>query len=135
MKRSLALQSLSRDHHTALVLAKACVRAAEFGDEEEIASMCAKVELAFEQELTPHFNFEEENLLPRLQVAGELVPVERTLKEHGDLRAMAQNIGHHGSAAALSAFGQLLADHVRFEERELFPCYERLADEQGEMGS
>lgn len=126
MKRSPALQALSREHHTALVLAKACAGTAESEDEEKIVSMCARVERVFEKELQPHFKLEEEELLPRMNAAGERALVERTLQEHGRLRAMAQSIGHHGDAAALQAFADLLASHVRFEERELFACAERL---------
>lgn len=126
MKRSPALQALSREHHTALVLGKACARAAESGNEEKIAAMCVRVERDFEQELSPHFKFEEEKLLPRLKVAGEFALVERTLQEHEDLRAMAKNIGQHANAAALDAFANLLASHVRFEEKELFVTTERL---------
>ena len=126
MKRSPALQALSREHHTALVLSKACAGAAASKDAEKIAAQCAKVKRVFEQELEPHFKLEEEQLLPRMQAAGELALVERTLQENRDLRAMATSIALRGNAEALTAFAELLASHVRFEERELFATAERL---------
>ncbi len=126
MKRSPALQALSREHHTALVLAKACASAAASKDAEKIAAQCARVKRVFEQELEPHFRLEEEQLLPRMHAAGEMALVERTLQEHSDLRALATSIGLGGDAETLPAFAELLASHVRFEERELFETAERL---------
>lgn len=126
MKRSPALQALSREHHTALVLAKACASAAESEDAERIAAACVKVEQVFEADLQPHFKLEEESLLPRMQAAGASALIERTLQEHRDLRTMAREIGHRCDASALLAFSTLLASHVRFEERELFATAERL---------
>lgn len=126
MKRSAALQALSRDHHTALVLAKACTRAAESGDENTISAMCDRVELVFVEALEPHFKLEEQNLLPLMKTAGALTQVARTIKEHAQLRAMAQNFRQYGDAAALAAFASLLSSHVRFEERELFVTAEQL---------
>ncbi len=128
MKRSAALQALSREHHSALVLAKACIRAAETDAETAIANQCANVQHAFTAELTPHFDFEEKHLLPILSAAGDTGLVERTLREHESMRNMARTLCDHREAAALTAFGRLLADHVRFEERELFPRYELLAE-------
>lgn len=128
MKRIPALQALSREHHAALVLAKACIRAAELDAATAIADQCASVRHAFVAELTPHFDFEEQNLLPVLLAAGETELVARTLKEHEAMRAMVRTINDHVEAAALAEFGRLLSDHVRFEERELFPRYEMLAD-------
>lgn len=126
MKRSAALQALSRDHHTAPVLAKACARAAESGDGKMISSMCDRIERAFVEELEPHFKLEEQKLLPLMKMAGELAQVERTIKEHAQLQAMAQDISHPGDAALLAAFASLLSSHVRFEERQLFVTAEQL---------
>ncbi|BCK87536.1 hypothetical protein MIZ01_1320 [Sideroxyarcus emersonii] len=128
MKRIPALQTLSREHHSALVLAKACIRAAELDAGTAIAVQCANVQLAFTAELMPHFDFEERNLLPVLSAAGDTALVERTLKEHEAMRGMVRTICDHNETAALAAFGHLLADHVRFEERELFPRYEMLVE-------
>lgn len=128
MKRIPALQALSREHHSALVLAKACIRAAELEAETTVADQCANVQSTFTAELMPHFDFEEMHVLPVLSAAGEAELVERTLREHEALRGMARTLCDHREAATLSAFGRLLADHVRFEERELFPRYEMLVD-------
>ncbi len=125
MKRNASLRALSNDHHMALVLAKACARAVESGDEKMISAMINRVEQAFVEVLEPHFKLEEQKLLPLMKMAGELTQVERTIKEHAQLRDLAQNISQH-DAAALAAFASLLTSHVRFEERELFVNAEQL---------
>jgi len=51
MKRSAILQPLSREHHTALTLAKACDRAVQSGDESQVNLTCQRVIRAYEEEL------------------------------------------------------------------------------------
>lgn len=125
MKRHYALQSLSREHHPALVLALACRRAANSGDEEKIRETCGRVIRDFDANLAPHFRQEETVLLPLLQQAGQAALVSRTLEEHASLRALVESLRCH-DLAKLEAFGQALSDHVRFEEQELFPITEQV---------
>jgi hemerythrin-like domain-containing protein len=87
--------------------------------------LLATVPALFRGELEPHFQAEEDSLLPQLAQAGETALVARTLDEHAQLRALAAAIAG-GDAAALAPFGSLLRAHVRFEERELFATAERL---------
>ena len=63
MKRNPILQPLSREHHTALTLAKACERAGQSGDEALVGQVCQRAILAFQNELDPHFQFEEVSLV------------------------------------------------------------------------
>ena len=49
--------------------------------------------------------------------------VERTEADHASLRALAL-AARGGRRDGLVAFAERLTDHVRFEERELFPCCE-----------
>ncbi|MDO8811058.1 MAG: hemerythrin domain-containing protein [Gallionella sp.] len=125
MKRSPALQPLSREHHTALTLAKACERAAQSRDEEQIAKTCQRVIRAFSDELGPRFQIEEQSLLPLLRSAEMQPLVQRTMADHQQLRALLDGLRQH-NIEALDSFGKGLSDHVRFEERELFPVIERL---------
>lgn len=125
MKRSAALQPLSREHHTALTLAKACERAALSGDEELVAKTCQRAMQAFSNELEPHFQFEEQSLLPLLLGAETQPLVELTLADHQQLRALLNNL-QQNDAKALESLGKRLSAHVRFEERELFPAIESL---------
>lgn len=121
MKRSPILQPLSREHHSALTLAKACERAARSGDVSEVESACQRAIRAYSDELEPHFQIEEQSLLPLLQSQDTLV--QRTLAEHQQLRSLLNDL-RRNEAAALASFGRCLAGHVRFEERILFAALE-----------
>ncbi|HUX62424.1 hemerythrin domain-containing protein [Sulfuricella sp.] len=125
MKRHSALQSLSREHHGALVLALACTRAASSGSNEKIHAACERVARQFETDLEPHFRQEEDALLPLLRNAGQDALVRRTLDDHACLRAMANALCSR-DPACLGEFGKTLSDHVRFEEQGLFPIAEQV---------
>jgi iron-sulfur cluster repair protein YtfE (RIC family) len=125
MKRSPILQPLSREHHTALTLAKACERAALSGDAAMVSQACQRAIHAFANELEPHFRIEEQSLLPLLQGAESQMLVQRTLADHRQLRGLLTGL-QQNDVKALNSFGKDLTAHVRFEERELFPVIESL---------
>ena len=125
MKRSPILQPLSREHHTALTLAKASERAARSGDEALVRLTCQRVIRPFADELEPHFLTEEVSLLPLLHSPETQPLLERTLADHHQLRGLLVAL-RQNDAGALDSFGKCLAAHVRFEERELFPVLESL---------
>lgn len=124
MKRHPGLIRLSREHHSALALAK---RARRFGGEttEAAAGLLAEVAQAFAVELEPHFLAEESGLLAALDAAGQAALAERALADHQALRALARRLAA-GDTASLCRFGEVLEAHVRFEERELFPHAESI---------
>lgn len=112
-KRDARLRELSSEHHAALVWARRLRRGL---DRQPMAER-------FARELEPHFAIEETILAPALRESGEHALVDRLLAEHATLRRLA------AAADAHEAFGTALHDHVRFEERELFPrCEAVLAD-------
>lgn len=119
MKRHSALLKWSREHHAALVLAKRVNESSPGG----LNALISQVTGVFVLELEPHFHLEEKHLLPALLITGQREAVERTLAEHAELRTLAGqlDISH---PEVIRRFGKLLADHVRFEERELFPLAE-----------
>ena len=125
MKRTPALQPLSREHHTALALAKACERAVQSRDEGLVGKTCQRILQAFSDELEPHFQIEEQSLLPLLRSAGNAPLEQRTMEDHQQLRALLNGL-QQNDIEALDSFGKLLSAHVRFEERELFPALESL---------
>lgn len=124
MKRSEALAPLSRDHHHALVVARALVNATD-----ETAATAAQqfVEFLAGHELA-HFAVEESVLLP-------VIPAEargrelarRVLEDHAFLREALRRLREPAAAVdvgSLQSIGGRLRDHVRMEERELFPYLE-----------
>lgn len=125
MKRSTILQPLSREHHTALTLAKACERAAQSADDDLVAQICQRAILSFRNELEPHFRFEEVSLLPQLHGTASQPLADRTLADHQQLRGLLDAL-QANDVEALQRFGTCLSAHVRFEERELFPALENL---------
>lgn len=125
MKRSEFLQPLSREHHTALSLARSCERAAQSGDPEKVSQACQQAIQEFSRELDRHFQFEERSLLPLLQDTDTQPLVQRTLAEHRQLHALLDGL-QQNDVKALSSFGRCLIAHVRFEERALFPAIEGL---------
>lgn len=118
MKRTEALIPLSKDHHKALVTAKRINDLAEEAEVEIRNYWYAKREVLL-RELTPHFETEEQTLLPLLkEISTDLS--ERLLSDH---RLMLSMLRDEDNVQPIE-FAELLKTHVRFEEREMFPLLE-----------
>lgn len=117
MKRHPKLQSLSDDHHRALVLARKVKRA-----KDSLPKVWREVREKFAAELEPHFQSEEAWLFPMLDGGGEPTRADRARADHARLRELARVTSPAPAVAA--EFASLLESHVRFEERELFPRLE-----------
>ncbi len=78
-------------------------------------------------ELEPHFQIEEQELLPNLHTDAGKALIQRTQADHRALRDLCMGMQRR-ERAALAEFSRLLHSHVRFEERELFPIIEALLD-------
>lgn len=117
MKRVPELRDLSDDHHTALVLARRCERAASAGSADAAKATWDEVREAFAGHLEPHFEIEERLLLPALASIGEGHLAEGIRGDHAALRAL---LTEGRGELALRRFGERLRSHVRFEEREVF---------------
>ena len=129
MKRHRALQPLSRDHHVALVAAQRLRRAAA-GD----ADAARATFLAFWHEHgAKHFRVEEDVLLPAFAAYGDPGDprVVQMLVEHVRIRAAAAALAAgQAELEALHALGTALEQHVRLEEREVFPLIEDALPEE-----
>lgn len=92
---------------------------------------------AIDEEVERHFVFEEKELFPRLEDAGEGDLVELLLEEHAAVRDAA----HRFAAAARQdppgaelrpagfEFAERLASHAQKEEMSLLPALDNLLDE------
>lgn len=126
MKRSDALAPLSRDHHVALAMALRLRRTtAPAADRDAFTAF-------FATESTVHFAIEEDVLLPAV---ADVLPaddpdVALMLEQHAELRrrTAALATAPEPDPAALRELGELLAAHVRLEERTIFPRIEALID-------
>ena len=120
MPRSGALLALSREHHSSLVIARAARQAAESGDSAAFPAMVRRIEMHWQTVMCEHFAREEQ----LLHLAADTVDAEsagRILAEHAELRLLACGPCELDLPARLQRFGELLAAHVRYEERVLFP--------------
>ncbi|TXD97572.1 hemerythrin domain-containing protein [Psychrobacter frigidicola] len=139
MKRANQLQPLSRQHHLGLNLshhAKACI-----DDPKEITKHW-QILSSYLHDMQYHFRVEDnlivKALLPYQSTQPEVASVLDTLeKQHKLLNEatgnvqMPKEIGtNHNSVIEVTVtqvrqLANILYDHVRFEERELFPIVEK----------
>jgi hypothetical protein len=112
---------LSSDHHRALRLTRTIQRAASHGTLDHI--LASAVQDTYYRELLPHFQVEEQILLPALIALGATELANRTRAEHRELRRLL-DAAATDDFDSLTSFATLLEAHVRFEERELFPACE-----------
>jgi hypothetical protein len=124
MRRDPALASLSRDHHQALFVAQRLRRA----EAQTAAQAQAALSDYWEAHGREHFRLEEELLLPAYAGFGDPYHplVARALCDHVAIRQRIDALDGDSAASvdALRELGSLLAEHVRLEERELFPLIE-----------
>lgn len=123
-KRDPAFVPLSHDHHHALVIAMLLRRASD----ENAAGAAHAFSDFWHSDCSDHFEVEERELYPVFaQQFGEDSPLmQRALSEHAQIREAALAIEGSDSpgGAELNRIGELLAGHVRLEEREIFPMLE-----------
>jgi quercetin dioxygenase-like cupin family protein len=133
VKRDPALVPLSHDHHHGLVEARRLRRAAA-GDRQERRRAAAAFLRFFAAETRRHFREEEERIFPLLvdaeAPAGELLA--RALLEHQRLYALTGELENALAAGdvpttQMQQLADTLEEHIRFEERTLFPLIEQVA--------
>lgn len=122
MKRIDELKELSREHHTALLIARRCIKLND-ADELHIKKLWRGVRTFFNTDLVPHFRTEESCIAPVLKNTGEYQLYNRLLSEHAALREIMGN--ENPAPADINSFGSLLKNHIRFEENELFDHVQR----------
>lgn len=124
IKRDENIVSLSREHHFSLLFGWKIKNGFKFGIDAERIN---KYALHFwENNLVTHFKQEEETLFA---VAKDVL-VDRALDEHRQIRAEIAILKNPASKEELKIhleeIADLVTDHVRFEERELFPHLEKI---------
>jgi len=123
VKRHVALQPLSRDHHVALVAAQQ-LRRATAAD----AAAARDAFLRFWREHGAlHFRVEEDVLLPAFAAYGDPADerVVKMLVDHVRIRAAAAALADgEPDLVAMHRLGAALSEHVRLEERAVFPLIE-----------
>lgn len=114
IKRHIALQPLSREHHHALLLSwKIRAGLRKNVEAERIKKYC---DCFFGNQLLPHFEMEEKYLFPVLGDAHDLV--KQGVEHHRELKQLFAE--KTASAENLKMIADRLDMHIRFEERILF---------------
>lgn len=135
MARDDRLVRLSHDHHHALVLALRIQRELPVADEIALGALIADATRFWSAGLQPHIEAENDALLNEIAPLGDegLALAGRLQREHRELdEAMTflRNGGRGDRSGALARFGELLAAHIRWEERDLLEWLEqRLSSE------
>lgn len=132
-KRHPSLVPLSREHHHGLLLAfriqhgLPTTRRPHDSPQEQAADAVR----FFQQSLVPHFRAEADILFPAIRAMQPQTSalLDRLIQEHAAMQDLVHKLDRHspdGSQVTelLASFGTLLEQHIRCEERELFPVYE-----------
>lgn len=130
LQRHVSLQPLSRDHYVGLVQAQRLIKAAGASAEQRRQALDDFARI-WTEEIEPHFG-DEERLLWSLMNPDD---TRRLHEEHARIRALAADAAAQRQVAEpdaglIQGLGQLLNDHIRWEERQLFVEIERSAGEQ-----
>lgn len=135
-RRHESLVPLSREHHYGLML---CLRIhrglpAHKEDQEWLERKREQVVVFFESDLIAHFKAEEEVLFPAMRsLSGASAIIDELLSQHRKVESLVEELRPVEIPTLgdkLNEFADLLEAHIRKEERELFPIYEREAPDR-----
>ncbi len=117
LKRHVALQPLSKDHHQGLLLGWRIRQGIKKNvDKNRIFEY---FRYYWQEHLEPHFKLEETYLFPLLDPKDKMrVEVEKQHKELREIEVLLEKKGVEKNL--LDLFAKKLEAHIRFEERELF---------------
>ena len=134
MKRHDTLIPLSREHHAALLLARVIQKNAPAykGFPEEPKAKAIYAVQFFKTNLEEHFSKEETLLHQVIKYNAEIKKLaEEIISEHLQLSAMFNTLQDAKELPdALDKLGTLLEEHIRKEERILFPLIQEHCPEE-----
>ena len=126
IKRNPHIVKLSKDHHFTLLFCWKIRNGLKF--EADPSRIKKYIQYFWEQHMQPHFREEETILFAPVKDE----PVQKALKEHADIAQQINelNVEEHVSPDRLSKLADMVDNHVRYEERELFPHMEKILTEE-----
>lgn len=122
LKRSKELAPLSREHHDGLLFAWKIKRGLENGT--SIETLCSYTRWFWSNHIKPHFKEEEKVLVKFLPADNALV--KQMFKEHAQIRDLIISLDKEPDKSSLQLLAEFLNNHIRFEERQLFPYAEEV---------
>jgi hemerythrin-like domain-containing protein len=134
VKRDKRLVRLTQEHHKALVMALRIERDLPPAGDGEVAALFDDVVAFWQVSLLRHFRTENECLLTRLvrHVPLDNEDVARVCRDHirldGLVTAMRDDVSTETRRQRLTEFGELLREHVHWEEDVLFEKTQQLLE-------
>jgi iron-sulfur cluster repair protein YtfE (RIC family) len=131
MKRNKNLETLSWEHHDGLVVAFRLEKGIK--NQADDQTMVRYLLHTWDHDLQQHFLKEEQTLIKPLDAsdAGREA-LQQMLQEHETFRKLIARIRsrHENPLPMIKQFYQMLHNHIRFEERNLFPIVERITPQK-----
>ena len=121
IKRSPQLAPLSREHHDGLLFAWKIRRGIAL--HVPVDTMRRYTLWFWQHHIKPHFFQEEKILLPCLPADHALA--KRLREEHDHIRELVLGLDEEADTRQLTILSDLLNQHIRFEEREMFVYLEK----------
>ena len=127
IKRSKELAPLSREHHDGLLFAWKIKQGLANGT--SIETLCNYTRWFWSNHIKPHFKEEEKVLVKFLPEDNALV--KQMFREHAQIRDLIISLDKEPDPSSLQLLAEFVNNHIRFEERQLFPYVEQtLTSEQ-----
>ena len=117
---------LSKDHHDGLLFAWKIKQGLKNGT--DIRLIAEYVQWFWKNHLEEHFREEEQILAPHLPAENDLLM--QMLEEHQEIEAMVHINENIPDETLLEGLARAIDDHIRFEERQLFPYVEKVVSEE-----
>ena len=121
LKRSKELAPLSREHHDGLLFAWKIKQGLANGT--LIETLCNYTRLFWSNHIKPHFKEEEKVLVKFLPEDNALV--KQIFREHAQIRDLIISLDKEPDSSSLQLLAEFVNNHIRFEERQLFPYAEQ----------
>ena len=121
IKRSKELAPLSREHHDGLLYAWKIKQGLANGTPVE--TLCNYTRWFWSNHIKPHFKDEEKVLIKFLPAGNPLV--QQMMTEHAQIRDLVISLDKIPDRSSLKLLSEFINNHIRFEERELFPYVEK----------
>jgi hemerythrin-like domain-containing protein len=122
IKRNENISKLSKDHHFTLLFCWKIRQGLKF--EVEPGEIKDYIQYFWRQFMQPHFAEEETILFAQIKNA----EVQRALNEHKQIAEQIKALDNntHNSTEQISMLAEMVDNHVRYEERQLFPHLEKI---------
>jgi len=121
LKRSKELAPLSREHHDGLLFAWKIKQGLTNGT--SIETLCNYTRWFWSNHIKPHFKEEEKVLVKFLPEDNALV--KQMFREHAQIRDLVISLDKEPDLSSLQLLAEFVNNHIRFEERQLFPYAEQ----------